>query len=83
MADYELMEETFMRIAEFIERTCLERRICQELGYDMEAVDNFIIEKMSQEKERFDNMSTYGLISVMCTDMKNIQDGINDLKNVI
>ena len=74
-----LEEEMLMAIGEYIERLCFERRLCQELGYDMELIDDFIVRKMAQEKERFEGMTMADVEALMMGEALELKNYVEDI----
>lgn len=68
-------------IAEFIENIFTHRSMCKVMGYDMNALDDFIAKKWQIEKERFDNMSVEQLCSIIAESTRQREAFFNDIKN--
>ena len=68
-------------IAEFIENIFTHRSMCKVMGYDINALDDFIAKKWQIEKERFDNMSVGQLCSIIAENMKQREAFFDEIKN--
>jgi hypothetical protein len=68
-------------IAEFIEHIFTHRSMCKVMGYDMDALDEFIAKKWQIEKERFDNMSVEQLCSIIAENTKQREAFFDEIKN--
>lgn len=68
-------------IAEFIENIFTHRSMCKVMGYDIEALDEFISKKWQIEKERFDNMSVEQLCSIIAENIRQREAFFDEIIN--
>ncbi len=69
-------------IAEFIENIFTHRSMCKVMGYDIEALDEFISKKWQIEKERFDNMSVEQLCSIIAENTRQREAFFDEIKKM-
>ena len=69
-------------IAEFIENIFTHRSMCKVMGYDIEALDEFISKKRQIEKERFDNMSVEQLCSIIAENTRQREAFFDEIKKM-
>ena len=68
-------------IAEFIENIFTHRSMCKVMGYDIDALDEFICKKWQIEKDRFDNMSVEQLCKIIGESTRQREAFFEEIRN--
>ena len=64
-----IMQEIKDDLTKLLERIFMERKVAEDLGLDVNEIDEFIVEEGARQKTRFEEISTDEMIDLMINEI--------------